>query len=152
MRTIETSVLLFAVMLVATPVFSQNAARYGQRYIFVGGGAWPAQLGPDPLVSVGGGGERRAIADLAWVGRFRPSFNPAVDISTAAECYRLTAPITFSTVLVHGEKWSHSEQEDSPPCFCVRVSVGPSLDSISEAASTTGAASTGVCAWSFATR
>ena len=77
MRTIQTSTLFFAVMFLATPVFSQEAERHGQRYVFVGGGAWPGELGPDPLMSAGGGVERRVYRGIGIAGEIQAFAQPS---------------------------------------------------------------------------
>jgi hypothetical protein len=78
MRTIRTSTLLLAVMFLATPVFSQQAdRRYGQRYVFVGAGAWPGELGSDPLLSAGVGGERRVYRRIGIAGEIQAFVQPS---------------------------------------------------------------------------
>jgi hypothetical protein len=77
MRTIQTSTLLFALMFLASPVFSQEAERHGQRYVFVGGGAWKAELGPDPLISTGFGGEKWVYPGLGLTGEIQAFVQPS---------------------------------------------------------------------------
>jgi|KBSMisStaDraftv2_1062788.scaffolds.fasta_scaffold104550_2 hypothetical protein len=76
MGTIRTSMLLSALMFLAIPVFGQEAKRYGQRYVFVGVGGWPAELGSELLISTGFGGEKRMHGGLGLGGELQAFVQP----------------------------------------------------------------------------